>query len=189
MDVWLASSSPRRTQLLTQIGVDHRVVKPEIDELQFEHLDPIVMVRTLCVCKAKAVCERVSTGLVIAADTTVVYDNAIFSKPRSMEHAIDMLSCLSGKRHKVITGVAVMDATDGRYRLGHSMAHVWFLKMTTAEKEAYVATAEPMDKAGSYSIQGYFARFVERIDGDFYAVVGLPLAMTSRFLADLGYQF
>lgn len=189
MDVWLASSSPRRTQLLTQLKVEHRVLLPGIDESQFEHLDPIVMVRALCVCKAKAVCERVSTGLVIAADTTVVYDNAILSKPRSKEHAIEMLSHLSGKHHKVITGVVVMDATDKRYRLGHSVADVWLSPMTSTEKEAYVATDEPMDKAGSYSIQGQFARFVERIDGDFYAVVGLPLAMTSRFLADLGYQF
>ncbi len=189
MDIILASSSPRRTQLLTQIGIVHEVMAPDVDESQYVSLEPRAMVRTLALKKVEAIRQHVHQGLIVGSDTTVILGDRILGKPHTKEDAKNMLQHLSGRDHTVCTGVAVMDAATGRYRLGHSEAKVWLAAMTPYEIAAYIASKEPMDKAGSYSIQGLCAKFVERIDGDYYAVVGLPLAMTSRFLADLGYRF
>ncbi len=186
--VILASSSPRRTQLLAQIGVEHEVVTPEADETFPVDFDPCQAVETLALRKARAVVQPGMQAWVIGADTIVVKDGEIYGKPLDPSDAKRMLGALQGQRHEVVTGVAVLDA-NGQSRLGHRRVNVVMAPMSEDAVISYVQSGEPLDKAGAYSIQGVGARFVERVEGDYYAVVGLPLALTARFLTELGYEF
>lgn len=183
--IFLASSSPRRTQLLQQIGVEHQVIEPECDENVPVSFAPRAVVESLSLRKAKAVAARVKTGIVIGADTIVTVKGQIFGKPRNAEQAYQMLDSLQGSRHQVFSGVAAVAAQTGQVRVGYRKVWVKMRSVSAEEIVSYVQTGEPLDKAGAYSIQGYGAVFVESIVGDYYAVVGLPLELTMRFLREL----
>ena len=184
MRVILASSSPRRLQLLQQIGIEAEVRPAAFDELSTGKMaDEVVLVNA--VGKCQAVCAACGDKVpVIAADTVVVLDGKILGKPKDAADAVRMLTELSGRTHKVLTGVAV--SFDGRQLAEVCETEVIFRTLTAAEIAEYVATGEPLDKAGAYGIQGRGAVFVEKINGCYNNVVGLPLTRLHLMLAKLG---
>jgi septum formation protein len=178
----LASSSPRRRELLTQAGFSFRVHPAQIPEDSQPGEDPIAYVTRLAREKAQAVYNelRDPEAVVLGADTTVTLDQAILGKPADAADAARMLRQLSGRTHRVITGVAVVTAN--AVQVAAEVTAVRFLTLSEAEIAAYIATGEPMDKAGAYAIQGRAARWIPRIDGCYFNVVGLPLALVSTLL-------
>jgi septum formation protein len=178
----LASASPRRRFLLDLVGFDFEVVEPRVNEEEHAHEDPVKHVLRLSEMKARSVAGRLDQGLVLGADTVVLLGNEILEKPRSEEEAFDMLSRLSGAWHVVYTGLTVVDAATGRAVAGHETTRVKIREMTPGEIRAYIKTGEPMDKAGSYGIQGYGAAIVESVEGCYFNVVGLPLVRLLRLL-------
>ena len=176
----LASASPRRQELLRLITEDFTVFPAAVDE----SLPPVLSVQKaaqyLARKKALAVANEYPNDIVLGSDTTVVLENAIFGKPKTPEHAAEMLRQLSGKTHTVITGVAL--AQGERVSSFQTETAVTFYPLTEEQIQEYLATGEPMDKAGSYGIQGYGALLVQNINGDFYSVMGLPVAETARAL-------
>ncbi len=184
MRVILASSSPRRLQLLQQIGIEAEVRPAAFDELSTGKMaDEVVLANA--VGKCQAVCAAYGDKVpVIAADTVVVLDGQILGKPKDAADAVRMLTELSGRTHKVLTGVAV--SFQGRQLAEVCETEVIFRTLTAAEIADYVATGEPLDKAGAYGIQGRGAVFVEKINGCYNNVVGLPLTRLHLMLAKLG---
>ena len=186
MGIVLASRSPRRRQLLEQMGLrDFRIVCSDADETASPGLTPPALVEALSARKAAAVQHAAAAGdLIIAADTVVALDGRILGKPADGPDAFAMLSALSGRRHQVYTGLTVVC---GAQRLTeHEVTAVTFRSLSSAEICAYIATGEPMDKAGASGIQGRGALFVEGIEGDYYNVMGLPVCRLGRILARLG---
>ncbi|HVE77784.1 MAG TPA: Maf family protein [Gemmatimonadaceae bacterium] len=183
----LASASPRRRELLTLIGVAHEVRPADIDETPHPDEAPAVHAERLARGKAAALAAREPEALVVGADTIVVIDDRILGKPRDVDEARGMLRRLSGRTHTVYTAVAA--ARGDRLESGVEHVAVTFRALSDAEIAAYVATGEPMDKAGAYGIQGYGATIVERIDGDYFAVMGLALGRLVRLLARLGARY
>lgn len=180
----LASSSPRRKQLLSLITEDFLVDVSDADETLPEGISPAEAVCLLAERKARAVADRrAPCDTVVGSDTVVVLDGAILGKPANRADAARMLSALSGRTHHVDTGVCVLHG--GEKRIFLSGADVTFAPMTAPEIDAYLDTGEPFDKAGAYGVQGMGARFIERIDGDFYAVMGLPVQKLYAALRDL----
>lgn len=186
MEIILASGSPRRRELLERMGIrEFTVISPDADESLKEGLTPAEQVERLSRLKAEAVAARAGAdALIIAADTVVALDGAILGKPADKEEAFQMLSALSGVRHQVYTGVTV--TRNGKTLTRHQVTSVEFRTLETEEVELYIATGECMDKAGAYGIQGYGALLVEGIHGDYYNVVGLPVACLSRMLKEFG---
>lgn len=184
MRLCLASSSPRRRELLARLGLPFTVVSAEVDEAVADDLPPGQLVETLAIRKARA--ARVEEGLVIGADTVVICRGRIFGKPRDAAEAVAMLSSLQGTSHQVYTGVAVRRVEDGFLAVGHEVTTVRFRPVTRREIELYVATGEPMDKAGAYAAQGLGAIFIDRIEGCFFNVVGLPLAKLAALMKACG---
>ncbi|WP_297290312.1 Maf family protein [uncultured Flavonifractor sp.] len=186
MDIILASKSPRRRALLEQMGVrDFRIITPDIDEHMDRALPPAELVRQISLEKAQAVAAQADPNtVVIAADTVVALDGAVLGKPADEEEAFRMLSLLSGNRHQVYTGLTVLR--------GEQVFSQWeetavtFRPLTAEEIEAYIATGEPMDKAGAYGIQGYGSLLIEGISGDYYNVMGLPVCRLGQILGQLG---
>ncbi len=184
----LASASPRRRELLTQAGYEFQIHPAHIPEDPLPDEDPIAYVVRLAREKAEAVYRELAArdggagdGLaVLGADTTVTLDNHILGKPENADDAARMLRMLSGRTHRVLTGVALVTA-DGTEVAAEATA-VRFLTLPDKEITAYVATAEPMDKAGAYAIQGRAARWIPRIEGCYFNVVGLPLALVTALL-------
>jgi septum formation protein len=187
VQVILASQSPRRRDLLNLIGITHTVRPADIDETPLPGERPLVVVERLARAKAARIAADASDALVIAADTIVVIDDHILNKPVDVHDARRMLRTLQGRRHDVYTAVCV--TCDGREAAGVEDTGVWFRPLTDAEIDAYIATGEPMDKAGAYGIQGYGATIVERVDGDFFTVVGLPLVRLTRLLTEIGITY
>ncbi|HET7551290.1 MAG TPA: Maf family protein [Gemmatimonadaceae bacterium] len=189
MRVILASSSPRRHDLLTMIGIEHAVIPADIDESQFDGERPVEHVERLAREKGATIALRFPDSLVISADTIVVENGDVLGKPGDAAEARSMLRRLAGRTHRVYTAVATTLA--GRTLSAVEEVSVTFLPLSDHTIASYVATGEPMDKAGSYGIQGYGATLVERIDGDFFAVMGLPLARLVRMLGEIGvgYEF
>lgn len=185
--VVLASASPRRRDLLRMIGIAHEVIPADIDEAVRAGELPAAYVERLAREKGAAVARLEPEAVVISADTTVAIDGTILGKPDDAAHAERMLAVLAGRTHTVFTGVAV--TRHGRTWSGVEAARVTFRPLSAREIAAYVATGEPMDKAGAYGIQGYGATLVERIDGDFFAVMGLALARLSGLLAEAGVAY
>jgi septum formation protein len=200
----LASASPRRRELLTQAGFVFEVHPAHIPEDPEPNEDPIAYVVRLARQKAQAVFDQLTkpgapgpshlgTGdcnsldpqflTVLGADTTVVLDNKILGKPEDAPDAARMLRLLSGRTHRVITGVALVTAD--RTEVAAEVTAVKFLTLSDAEIADYIATGEPMDKAGAYAIQGRAARWIPRIEGDYFNVVGLPIALVSALLESL----
>jgi len=183
----LASSSPRRRELLKGLGLAFTVVTSDVDETTVPDLAPAEIVEQLALRKARAVAQRVNKGIVLGADTIVVLNGHVLGKPVDASDAFRMLSALQGRTHTVFSGVALIDAESGRSEVAHSATSVTVRAMSEQEINAYIATGEPMDKAGSYAIQGIGATLVEGIAGDYFTVVGLPLHLTSQLLARFGY--
>lgn len=179
----LASSSPRRKELLTMAGIDFSVLSVQTDELIPPGTSPQKAVQMLALQKVSAVCklQKQQGKTIIAADTIVTLDNKIFGKPHTRQEAYAMLSALSGKRHQVFTGVCV-HPPKGESLTFYEKTEVEFYCLSAQEIEAYIATGEPMDKAGAYGIQGKGALLVRKIDGDFYNVMGLPIGRLVRVL-------
>lgn len=183
MAVVLASQSPRRRELLGQMGFADFVIRPAKGE---EVVDPALSPDRLVEELSRQKCEEVAAvskadDLVIAADTVVAIDGTVLGKPRSTQDAFAMLSRLSGRHHTVYTGVTVRMGE--RTLTAHEATRVHFRPLTCGEIEAYISTGEPMDKAGAYGIQGYGAMLVEGISGDYFNVVGLPVCLLGRMLA------
>ena len=185
--VILASSSPRRRDLLDLIGVRHEVRPANADETYLGDEKPAVHAERLARLKAMMIAEGNGASLVIAADTIVVVDGQVLGKPRDADDASRMLARLSGRTHVVITGVAV--ALEGRIVSTTEEVSVTFRDLGREEIEAYIATREPMDKAGAYGIQGYGATIVRRVEGDYFAVMGLSLIRLVELMAELGVRY
>ena len=185
--VCLASVSPRRRELLSQIGVPHTVVGADIDETAYSGESPREYVQRMARQKALAVQERGERLPVLAADTTVVLDDVIYGKPRDRADGIAMLGRLSARTHGVLTAVALADARGVDLRL--SVSTVRFRGLTPEECAAYWDTGEPRDKAGGYAVQGAAAVFIESLSGSYSGVMGLPLFETAELLhaAGVGY--
>ncbi len=178
----LASASPRRKELLTTAGVEFEVLVSDADETVPDGTLPADAAMLTAEKKALAVAEKCRDALVIGADTIVVLDGRILGKPKDEADAADMLRFLSGKEHKVITGVCLTDGV--KTKKFAQVSKVRFYDLTDEEIAAYVATKEPMDKAGSYGIQGKGCVLVESIEGDYFNIVGLPVAATVRAIKD-----
>ena len=182
-DIILASTSPRRRELLALVCPDFRVVPAETDE-DTDIKEPDMMVAELSRRKAMAVREEHRDSIVIGADTVVAADGKVLGKPEDEEDAYAMLRLLSGRTHQVYTGVTV--AVPGREPATFTeRTDVTFAELTDDEIREYIATGEPMDKAGAYGIQHYGSRFVESVRGDYFCVVGLPVQKLYRCLRDL----
>lgn len=183
----LASASPRRHKILTLAGIDHEII-PASDESAPADLPPQERVLALARSKAQEIAARCCDRIVLGADTMVVLENTALGKPRSPEQAVEMLLSLQGREHTVMTGVWLIqtDANGNAVKQDGftDIARVKFFPFDRQQAEEYVATGEPMDKAGAYGIQGRGMRFVEYIHGDFYTVMGLPGGRLLRFLGD-----
>ena len=183
----LASASPRRRELLALIGISYEVRPADLDESTRDGETPRDYCERLAREKALAISRAADDAVVIGSDTTVVVDGQILGKPESADDARRMLRILSGRSHTVLTGVAV--ARGERVESGVEEVAVWFRDLDDAEIDAYIATGEPMDKAGSYGIQGFGATIVARIEGDFFAVMGLALTRLVSLLAKIGVRY
>ncbi len=180
----LASASPRRRDLLHQIAVPYRVHAAGIDETHLPGEIPEAYVRRLALEKARAVAALHPGSTILAADTTVVLEGAILNKPLDLADAARMLRSLAGRTHHVHTGIAVLQAATAQTHV--ETTAVTFTQIPTAELDTYLATGDSLDKAGAYGIQGYAARWISRIEGDFFNVVGLPLVAVLRLLRAAG---
>jgi septum formation protein len=185
--VILASQSPRRRELLTLVGIAHTVRPADIDEAYLTGERPRAHCERLAREKAHTVGVREPEALVIGSDTIVVVDGDVLGKPRNEAHAADMLGRLSGRSHVVMTAVAVQ--WRGMVVSAVEEVGVTFHGLTPDDIAAYIATGEPMDKAGAYGIQGFGATIVRRVDGDYFAVMGLPLQRLVRLMAELGVRY
>ena len=180
MRIILASGSPRRTQLLKDAGIEHEILVSDVDET-CETADPALAAEEIAARKAEAVSDMLPPGedcLIIAADTSVILGGEVMGKPRSEGEAMNMLHKLQGKSHRVITGVSLILKEDGQPPVRdtfHEVTTVYVRAMNTPEILEYVATGEPMDKAGAYAIQGIFSANIDHIEGDYNNVVGLPV--------------
>ena len=172
----LASSSPRRRELLEAAGWPYEPITAGIDESLLPNEEPAAYVQRLARSKAEAVAHKLQSGLVLGADTTVVVENEILGQPVDDADAIRMLNLLNGKWHEVLTGVAVV-RVGGQARVDYETTHVRFAEMTNAEIDWYVATGEARGKAGAYGIQGAAGLFIEEIRGDYFNIVGLPIRL------------
>lgn len=184
----LASGSPRREELLAMLGLDFEIIPADIPEVLQPDEDPAGHVERLAREKALAVALDHPDALVVGSDTLVVVDHKVLGKPADAEEAVAMLLELQGEVHRVETGVAVV-APGGRVESSVVGVRVWFRPFNRRTAEQYVATGEPLDKAGSYGIQGFGSTLVERIEGDYFAVMGLPVARLVSLLRALGWHY
>lgn len=194
MKIILASASPRRRELLSRLGVDFEIIAADVDEQVDFTLSPEELVSGLALRKARAVSnilkDRLPSSedsLVIAADTVVARDGIVLGKPTDKADAKRMLRMLSGTAHEVLTGMAIL--TDRKLLLHTERTEVCFRRLEDTEIDAYIASGEPMDKAGAYGIQGIGGLFVSSIHGDYYNVVGLPICKLGVMLRECGVAF
>jgi len=189
MKLILASSSLRRAEILANAGLPFTVLSSPVDESPVPGEAPAALVQRLANAKADVVTARaVSPAIVLGADTVVVLDDKILGKPRSTEEARHMLQQLSGRTHSVLTGVALIRLPDGERRQFVESTFVHFRPITEEELSSYLATGEPHDKAGAYGIQGPAGRYIPRIEGCYFNVVGLPLSRVLIELQSLGWS-
>src|SRR5437764_8668091 len=185
--VILASQSPRRRELLALVGITHEVRPADIDETYLAREQPAAHAERLARGKCAVIAAQEADALVIGSDTIVVVDGDVLGKPADESDAAHMLRRLSGRSHIVVTAIAV--AWHGETRSAVEEVNVTFHSLSDEDIAAYIATREPLDKAGAYGIQGYGATIVERVDGDYFAVMGLPLQLLVRVLAELGIRY
>ena len=183
----LASSSPRRAQLLKQIGLSFEIIPSNLPEdVAGAGISPQEIVQELAMQKAKHIAEKIPNGLIIGADTIVVLEGKILGKPQGTEHALEMLTLLSGKEHLVYTGLALVKVPENKFVIDYSETKVKFRPFGRDEALSYIMTGEPEDKAGSYAIQGKGAVLVESITGCYFNVVGLPITKLVSMLGNFG---
>jgi septum formation protein len=183
----LASQSPRRAELIARLGLDFDIEPADIDESYRAGETPPEHAERLAREKAETISRTHPHALVVGSDTIVVIDGDVLGKPRDRQHAVEMLTRLSGRDHEVCTGVAV--ALDGRVESGLERVRVRFRTLDARTCEQYVSTGEPMDKAGAYGIQGYGSAIVECIEGDYFAVMGLPVVRMLRLIERFGWRY
>ncbi len=195
MTYYLASKSPRRKELLKMLVKDFVQVSPESEENLTSGFPIEPQIASLALQKAQSVESALDNkgqardgDIIIAADT-IVYLDDVMLKPRGRNDAINMLKALSGRKHKVITGLAVLKIGSKKKIVDIAETDVYFRKMTLEEIEKYVDSGEPMDKAGSYAIQGLGARYIEKIEGDFYSVMGLPISKLDAILTEMVEEY
>lgn len=184
MEIILASKSPRRRELLSLVGFTDFMVIPSDAEENISLPDPGETVRQIALAKARDVSSRHPSALVIASDTLVFLDGQALGKPKDASDAKRMLTSLSGRRHEVFSGVALLKGGDETSF--YEKTDVFFRRMTGSEIDAYIRSGEPMDKAGAYGAQGRGAVFIERIEGDFFNVMGLPVCRLVLALSEMG---
>lgn len=184
--IYLASQSPRRAELLRRMGIEFETVQAEVDESISGAPDDCV--RALAVRKAEAGAARVGRGWVLAADTLVFLDDKPLGKPADEAQARSMLRALSGRKHSVRTGMCLLNAATGERYLRVDGAQIEFDELTPEEIEDYVRTGEPLDKAGAYGIQGLGGALIRRIEGDYYATVGLSLCGLRELMLHAGLR-
>jgi len=184
----LASNSPRRRELLQQVGLVFSIDPADVDERMIPDESAEAYAERVAADKAHVAASRAGSGIIIAADTVVVLGGTVLGKPTNASDAAHMLAMLSGRTHRVITGLVVMDAETGRTESRTASTSVRFRSLQPDEIAAYVATGEPLDKAGAYGIQGRGALLVERIEGCYFNVVGLPLAALGEMLERFGIR-
>ncbi len=185
----LASASPRRRELVALLGIPFRVDPADIHEVPPDGHSPEEIARALAREKALAVARRYRSGIVIGADTIVVLDGEILGKPEDTQEALAMLRRLNGREHQVVTGIALLDIVDGkvvREQCDVVCTRVWFRQVSEEHLRRYVDTGEPMDKAGAYGAQGYGSTLIERIEGCYFNVVGLPVSRLCAMLEEWG---
>jgi septum formation protein len=183
----LASGSPRRQEILAQLGVQFEILPSDIDEVIPEGVPAAEVASHLALQKAKNVARKVGyPSLVIGADTIVVLDGEILGKPSGREQAFEMLSKLAGREHDVITGVAVVDSCRGIELKDYEITRVKMKKVSRDRINKYIKTGEPLDKAGAYAVQGKASIFVEKIEGCYFNVVGLPVSKLDSMLCSIG---
>jgi len=183
----LASSSPRREEILEQLNLKFTIVPSKIDEDNFDSSDPVELVKLLAEEKARSISALVENAIIIAADTVVVHDENILGKPANEAEARNMLKKLSADQHQVITGVAVLNSSSGESHVDYNITEVKMTDLSEYEINSYVDTGEPLDKAGSYAIQGFGGLFIEEIRGSYYSVMGLPIHQLSKLLDKFNY--
>ena len=189
MRLILASTSPRRAQLLRDAGLSFSIISSAVDETPFPGESPSELVQRLADAKGELVAARaVGPAIVIAADTVVILEGQILGKPRSTDDARNMLEKLSGRTHSVVTGVSLIRLPDSERRTFIETTLVHFDRLSPSEITRYLATEEPHDKAGAYAIQGRAGRYIPRIEGCYFNVVGLPLAHLLTELHGLGWS-
>lgn len=192
----LASASPRRAEILANVGWRFTVRVADVDETRHADEAPRAYVERLAGDKARAIADKIDEDagkrakdgrvlFVLGADTIVVLDGEVMGKPSDLTEAKTMLRRLSGRTHEVITGVALVNVGSGALRVTHERTGVRFADLSDAEIESYVATGEPMDKAGAYAAQGRGSLFIEGIEGDYWNVVGLPVRIVYRLVSDM----
>lgn len=186
----LASNSIRRAQLLDQIGIPFIVVPSDFDESSVPLCEPIEYVMTLALAKAESIeCPSDGDYIVLGADTVVVVNQTILGKPSDEVEAKQFLGLLSGKIHDVYTGVSLLRPKDNKKSIFYVKTQVTMSELSELDIEYYISTKEPFDKAGAYGIQGVGARYIQKIEGDFYNVVGLPLNKVIEMLKEFNYKF
>jgi septum formation protein len=184
----LASSSPRRIEILRRAGVRFRRLSPRVDEVPRSRLGPLRYVKWAAAQKAEAVAVRAPGAVVIAADTVVVLDGRVYGKPKDDLEAVAMLTALSGRRHQVYTAVHVIDGRRGSQAHGFSRTQVTMRELSASRVRAYVRGGEAQDKAGAYAIQGEGHRLIESIRGPYDNVVGMPMRLLIRLLGECGIR-
>ena len=184
-ELFLASKSPRRRELLKRLGRPFRVIPHKADEFLPHGLSPHEAAEALAVRKAESVASQVRDGLVLGADTLVSVGEQVIGKPTSRAHAIEILKTLSRQPHLVITGVCLLDVQTGRRRVASECTKVRMRPMSREEIEAYVDSGEPIGKAGAYAIQESGDKYVKTVEGSFTNVIGLPLELVSRLLKEI----
>jgi septum formation protein len=185
-EIILASASPRRKEILEITGLNFHICASDYEEELDLPLKPHKLARFLSLKKAEAVAHKYTDSIIIAADTFIYYKNRLLGKPHTDKEAEKMLGLLNGKVHSVITGFTIIDTGNGQIISKSVVTKVHFKKITDEEISAYVRSKEPLDKAGAYAVQGLGAVFIEKIEGDFFNVMGLPLCTLTECLKKFG---
>ena len=189
MEIILASKSPRRKELLKKLGIKFKIDPSEYKEDMNLKLKPQGLAKRLSCEKAKAVAKKYKNAIIIAADTFIVFKGKLLGKPHTETEAKKMLKKLSGKSHSVITGFTIIDTRKKKIISKSVETKVYFKKLTQSEIDNYVKSKEPLDKAGAYAIQGLGAFLVEKIEGDYFNVIGLPLKTLAESLRNFNVKF
>lgn len=182
----LASTSPRRKQLMGLLGIKFKVVDSGYEEIIHKHLTHQELVRFLALGKAKAAAKKYPRAIIIAADTMVLFRRRALGKPGNKSEALAMLKSFSGKRQEIITGVVIMDAASGKKFAAVAKSKIYFKKLSVREILRYINSGEPFDKAGGYGPQGLGLNLIDKIDGDFTNALGLPMGVVYNALERLG---
>jgi len=182
----LASGSPRRKELLSTLEIPFEIITSGVSEEVDPNLDPVEMVKVLAKMKATAVAKKIQEGLVIGSDTTIAFEDRTLGKPTSQENAKQMLEMLRNKKHQVISGIAILDSSSMRIEVGTVTTSIRMRNYSDQELIGYIATGEPMDKAGSYAIQGKGSSLIAEIEGCYNNVVGFPLCELVKLLEKFG---